>query len=121
MGTTASASTDARGITTAGTLSASNRTYAPMEDADGIAIEALLDDVMDERMIAEAIDEAFGLIQGDGSGADTSIRIDKELRRIERERERLMVATTAGHTVTGLLEALQALEDRKRKLGRSAR
>jgi hypothetical protein len=87
-----------------------------MEEADIIVIEALLDDVLDQTMIADAIDEALGLIQGERSGADTSNRIEKELRRIEHERERLMAAIAAGRTVTGLLEALQALEDRKTKL-----
>jgi site-specific DNA recombinase len=94
----------------------SNRTYAPMEDADRIVIEALIDDVLDRTMIAEAIDEALGLIQGEGHSEISASRIAKELQRLEHERERLIAAIAAGRTVTGLLEALQALEDRKTKL-----
>jgi hypothetical protein len=41
-----------------------------MEDPNGILTEALLDDVLNEKIIAEAIDEAFGLIQGERSSAD---------------------------------------------------
>jgi hypothetical protein len=87
-----------------------------MEDADGIVIEALLDDVLDKQLIADSVDEAIGIIQGPAATAMAVSTIDKELQRVEFERQRLMTAIASGRTVRGLLEALQALENRKTKL-----
>ena len=37
-----------------------NRADVPMDEADGIVIEALLDDVLDRSMLTDAVDEAWG-------------------------------------------------------------
>jgi hypothetical protein len=85
-----------------------------MADADDNLLGALLDDVLDKDIIREAVDEALGLIQGKGSEREPlPKRFERELQRIEHERQRLMAAITSGRTVTGLLEALQALDNRK--------
>ena len=44
-----------------------------MEDADGIMLEAVLDDVLDVDMIGEAIDDALRLVIG-ASADDNSAR-----------------------------------------------
>jgi hypothetical protein len=44
---------------------------------------------------------------------DRARGIDGELARLDHERQRLMKAIAAGRTVTGVLEALEALEHRR--------
>jgi site-specific DNA recombinase len=103
-----------------GTTVCTNNADVPMADADAMLIDALLDDVLDKSIIADAVDEALGIIEPSktptSSFEEPVARIEKELQRVEYERQKLMAAITSGRTVTGLLEALQALEHRKVKL-----
>ena len=82
-----------------------NNADVPMADADAMLLEALLDDVLDERIIADAIDEALGLIQGEEHTEISATRIAKELQRLEHEREQLIAAIAAGRTVEGVAGA----------------
>ena len=63
-----------RGITSAGGRSARTSADVPMVDADDIVIEALLDDVLDPRMLEDSVDEALRLLQG-----ETTCRSDRRL------------------------------------------
>ena len=92
-----------------------NNADAPMVDTDEILIEALLDDVLDPTLLHDAVEEALSIMQGD-TPADRGTEIEADLQRVEHERQRLMKAIAAGRTVTGLLEALQALDTRKATL-----
>jgi hypothetical protein len=66
-----------------------NAATVPMSDADAIVIEALLDDVLDETMITDAVDEAARIIQGDsGSTANRLAELDAELAMRQAERRR---------------------------------
>jgi len=89
-----------------------NGANVPMTDADDIVIEALLDDVLDERMIADAVEEALGLIRTDGH-EDRLATIDAELAKINQERERLITAIATGGQLDGLLEALRTRDQRR--------
>ena len=82
-----------------------------MFQADTEVIAALLEDVLDARLIEEAVDEAVMLLQG---GAPNSLAdIDAELARLARESDRLANAIAAGGQLAGLLQALQAREARR--------
>jgi site-specific DNA recombinase len=94
----------------------SSRRWLPMGDGDQIVIEALLDDVIDESIVRDAVDEAIGLLRSDDQGASAAGRIEAELARLTREHVRLMAAVTSGEQVAGLLEALRALDRRRRDL-----
>jgi site-specific DNA recombinase len=93
-----------------------NRRVLPMDDADAIVIEALLDDVLDESIVADAIDEALALLRGDVDEQATAGRFDRQLAHVEREHVQLMTAIHAGEQVVGLVEALRALDRRQRDL-----
>jgi hypothetical protein len=84
-----------------------------MEDADAIIIEALLDDVIDESIVRDAVDVAIGLLRTDDPDAAAAERLEAELAAINREYVRLMAAVNAGEQLSGLLEALRALERRR--------
>lgn len=89
-----------------------SRADVPMDDGDAIVVEALLDDVLDEGIMIDAVDEALSLLKGNDTGA-TIERLNLELARVTRERGRLVAAVGTGETVSGLLEALRALERRE--------
>jgi hypothetical protein len=84
----------------------------PMVDADYIVIEALLDDVLDARLLEDSVDEALRLVQGENP-ADRIAAVDRELAVVEQERSRLVAAITAGGRLDGLLQALQSRETRR--------
>jgi DNA invertase Pin-like site-specific DNA recombinase len=86
-----------------------NKADVPMTEADDRVIEALLDDVLDPTLVAEAVDEAVRLLQGDGA-ADRLTAIDASMRIVEQERTRLVTAIATGGPLDGLLEALRARE-----------
>ena len=68
-----------------------NNADVPMTDADDIVIEALLDDVLDETMILEAVEVALEILKG----ADHGDRLEAtaaELVQVEQERDRLVAA-----------------------------
>src|SRR4029434_7454241 len=59
-----------------------NRRVLPMDDADAIVIEALLDDVLDEAMVADAIGEALALLRGDIDEQAAAERFDRQLAHL---------------------------------------
>ena len=92
-----------------------NSADVPMVDADDIVIEALLDDVLDRRLLEESVDEALRLLQGDDP-TDRIAAVEREFATVEQERSRLVAAIAAGGQLDGLLQALQARETRRREL-----
>ena len=86
-----------------------------MMDANGIVIEALLDDVLDLLMLEDSVDEALRLLQGENP-EDRIVIIDRELATVEQERSRLVAAIAAGGQLDGLIQALQARETRRAEL-----
>lgn len=89
-----------------------NNADVPMDDANGVVIEALLDDVLDESMLRDAVDEAVQLITVDGVSARADL-ITAELAKNERERTRLVSAIVAGGDLPGLVAALREREERR--------
>ena len=89
-----------------------NGADVPMDDANEILIEALLDDVLDESMISEAVDEAFQLL-GDNSSDRRMVTLDAELAKVNRNRAGLVEAVAGG---AEMLDALRACEARRAKL-----
>ena len=56
-----------------------------MPEADGIVIEALLDDVLDPSLVRDAIEEAVGLIVGEtASEKDQVFQLDRTIARVEQ-------------------------------------
>src|SRR5262245_15687622 len=86
-----------------------------MTDADEVLIEVLLDDILDKDIVADAVDHALGLLR-DVRSDDQSDRAERELASVKREHARLIAAVTNGEQVSGLLEALRALDRRRRDL-----
>ena len=86
-----------------------------MMDANGIVIEALVDDVLDLLMLEDSVDEALRLLQGENPD-DRIVIIDRELATVEQERSRLVAAIAAGGQLDGLIQALQARETRRAEL-----
>jgi DNA invertase Pin-like site-specific DNA recombinase len=95
------------------------RQIVPMADANGIVIEALLDDVLDPTIIRDAVDEACTLIAA--ADAETpDDRLARELAMLDREQARILAAIETGRHVSGVFEALQALDRRRRPLPHGA-
>ena len=86
-----------------------NRADVPIDEGDAIVIEALLDDVLDAGILADAVDAAVGLLRGDGA-KDHTATIEAQLAKVERERGRLIAAIADGGPLSGLLEALRERE-----------
>ena len=84
-------------------------------DGNGIVIEALLDEVLDMRMLEDSVDEALRLLQGENP-EDRIVMVDRELATVEQERSRLVAAIAAGGQLDGLLQALQVRETRHAEL-----
>jgi DNA invertase Pin-like site-specific DNA recombinase len=93
----------------------SNYTEIPMEDGNGIVVEALLDEVLDPSMLEDSANEAVRLLQGEGA-EDRTATVERELATVEQECSRLVAAITAGGQLDGLVRALQARESRRREL-----
>ena len=93
-----------------------NGADVPMTDANDIVIEALLDDVLDETMIAEAVDAAVGLIQGEGDVPERLEVVEAAIRTVSEERTRLAAAIASGGQLSTLLDALQGREARQAEL-----
>ena len=98
-----------------GTAVCSNYTDIPMEDGNGIVIEALLDEVLDLSMVEDSVDVALRLLQGESS-EDRTAAVDRELAAVEQECSRLVAAIVAGGKLDGLVQALQARETRRGEL-----
>lgn len=92
-----------------------NQRMVPMAEANAIVVETLLDDVLDERLLRDAVDEALGLVDGGPDHAAVA-QLGTELKMLERERGRLLTAARTGDRIVGLLEALQALNRRQQDL-----
>ncbi len=87
----------------------------PMLLADAELVGALLEDVLDQTIVTEAVDEAMRLLQADSPTA-TILAIERELDAVNTERARLVTAIAAGGALDGLLQALQARESRRATL-----
>src|SRR5262245_54472357 len=94
----------------------SNRRVLPMEDGDAIVVEALLDDVIEESIVKDAVGEAIALLRSEDEGAAAYGRHEAQLAAVTSEHRQLMDAVKAGEQVVGLLEALRALDGRRRDL-----
>jgi site-specific DNA recombinase len=88
-----------------------NGADVPMEDANGVALEALLDDVLDEALLRDTVDATMNLLQGDGVESRAQA-VELEIARIDRERARIVSAIATGGEMAGLVEALQERERR---------
>ena len=63
----------------------------PMEDADGMVVEALLDEVLTPDVLAEAVEHALQMLVSDETQLEAPIgRLEQQMRRLEAERERLV-------------------------------
>jgi site-specific DNA recombinase len=94
-----------------GTAVCSNGADVPMTDADEIVIEALLDDVMDDTIVADAVTEAIAIIHADPVNRIPAI--EAELAAVDQERSRLVAAIASGGALDGLVQALRARELRR--------
>jgi hypothetical protein len=83
-------------------------------------VEALLDDILDPTILAEAVDEAVKLLQGEYA-TDRHDRLEGELRKVMQERDRLVAAIATGGQLDRPLLALRAREARRRTAGSRAR
>ncbi len=94
-----------------------NGADVPMDDANEILIEALLDDVLDETMLTEAADGALRLIQGDDTSAAARVeQLEAKIETVSREQARLVSAIAAGGDMPGLVSALRERETRRTAL-----
>ena len=90
-----------------------NKADVPMDDANEIVIEALLDDVLDRgHASARRSTKPFGWCTATAQDHARSSS-SAELATNERTRSRLSTAIAAGGALTGLLEALRARETRQ--------
>jgi DNA invertase Pin-like site-specific DNA recombinase len=81
-----------------------NNRDVPMLLADAELVGALLEDVLDETIVSEAVDEAVLLLQSDAP-ADQIAAIECELETVNAERARLVAAIAAGGALDELLQA----------------
>jgi hypothetical protein len=85
----------------------------------GFGKGALLDEVLDQTIIDEAVGEAVRLLQGDDGGrANRLAAIERELATAEQERARLVqaIASGVGGTLDELVQALGVREERRATL-----
>jgi len=86
-----------------------------MLDANLVTVEALLDDVLDDSMVSDAVDAAITVLRGDIAD-DRGDQLDRELAAVSREHTTLMKAVQDGDRLSGLLDALRALDRRRQTL-----
>ena len=84
----------------------------PMFDADAIVIEALLEDVLSPDMLRDAVAEAVALVCGPARDPTPTRSIQREIAKLERERQNYIAAIGAGGQLAGLLDALRDREQR---------
>ena len=87
-----------------------NGADVPMEDADNIVLEAVLDDVLTQDVLEDAVNEAISTVQGEDDTGSASARVDKEIARLEGEQTRLANAIAAGGNLDGLVLAMKDRE-----------
>ena len=92
-----------------------NGADVPMEDADLMVLEAVLDDVLTPDLVEEAVTEALRILQPDDGGDRQLAQLEKEVTRVAGERARLADAIATGGDLEGLLVAMK---DRESRLGR---
>jgi uncharacterized small protein (DUF1192 family) len=88
-----------------------NKADVPMAEADDIVIEALLDEVLDARLLEDAVDEALRILSDDWS-KDRLPALEAEIERVEGERARLVTAITSGGPLEAPVAGLKARENR---------
>ena len=66
-----------------------NGADVPMEDADLMVLEAVLDDVLTPDLVDEAVTEAVRILQLEDGGDRQLAQLAKEMTRVEGERSRL--------------------------------
>jgi len=95
-----------------------NGGHVPMADADSLVLEALLDDVLDQTMLEDAVEAALGLVTGgDDDGSRRRLdALDQAIRTVEGERQRLADAIATGGDLGALLDALKSREARLHQL-----
>ena len=84
-----------------------------MDEADGIVLEAMLDDVLTPDVLDEAAEQALQTILAERKqpGGNRS-GLEHEIRRLEKERERFVQAVAMGGELEGLVCALRDRETR---------
>lgn len=93
-----------------------NGADVPVEEADAIVLDVLLDDVLSASIVQEAVDQAV-LKMTAWNPLDQIAAIDRELGQVTRERDRLVTAiATDGEALETLMAALKAREDRRKVL-----
>jgi site-specific DNA recombinase len=95
-----------------------NNADVPMAEADGIVLEALLDEVLDSSIIDDAIGEALQFLQADEPPPARLLAMRSELARLADERARLVRAIAAGGELDDLVAALQERDARRGALER---
>ena len=91
-----------------------NGADVPMEDADLMVLEAVLDDVLTPDLVEEAVTEALRILQPEDGGDRQLAQLEKEVMRVAGERARLANAIATGGDLEGLLVAMK---DRESRLG----
>ena len=94
-----------------------NGADVPMEDANLMVLEAVLDDVLTPDLVAEAVTEAVRILQPEDGGDGQLAQLAKEMTRVEGERSRLANAIATGGDLDGLLMAMKERERRLAQLG----
>ena len=94
-----------------------NGADVPMEDANLMVLEAVLDDVLTPDLVEEAVTEALRILQPDDDGEGQLAQLAKEMTRVEGERSRLANAIATGGDLDGLLVAMKEREARLVQLG----
>ncbi len=84
-----------------------------MEDADGIVLEAVFDELLTPDVLEEAVNKAE-IILADDKRQSPAERdgLEREIRRVERERDRFVTAVGIGGDLEGLVTALRDREAR---------
>jgi hypothetical protein len=93
----------------------SNKADVSMAVADAYLLDALLKDIMDPSIVADAIEEAIALLQNDTTAARIQL-LEADLEVVTRERDRLVAAIASGGSLDGLVGALRDREDRRSRL-----
>ena len=95
-----------------------NGADVPMEDANLMVLEAVLDDVLTPDLVEEAVTEALRILQPDDDGEGQLAQLANEMTRVEGERSRLANAIATGGDLDGLLVAMKEREARLVQLDR---